>query len=67
MRNTLKQLLVLTIFIGNSFVLTAESISAHEYAERTHNNIILILQTKNDLFEEDSELITKQKTKITCH
>ena len=60
MKKTLKQLLVLTIFIGNSFVITAESISAHEHAERTHNNIILILQTKNALFEEDSELFIQE-------
>ena len=60
MQKTLKQLLVLTIFMGNSFVITAESISAHEHAERTHNNIILILQTKNALFEEDSELFIQE-------
>ena len=60
MQKTLKQLLVLTIFIGNSFVITAESISAHEHAESTHNNIILILQTKNVLFEEDSELFIQE-------
>ena len=60
MNKTLKQLLVLTIFIGNSFILIAESISAHEHAKRTHNNIILILQTKNALFEEDSELFVQE-------
>ena len=50
----------MTIFIGNSFVISAESISAHEHAERTHNNIILILKTKNALFEEDSELFIQE-------
>mgnify|MGYP001358557348 FL=1 len=60
MQKTLKQLLVLTIFIGNSFVIKAESISAHEHAARTHNNIILILQTKNALFEEDTELFIQE-------
>ena len=60
MRKTLKQLLVLTIFIGNSLVISAESISAHENVERTHNNIILILQTRNDLFEEDSGLFIQE-------
>ena len=60
MQKTLRQLLVLTIFIGNSFVIKAESISAHEHAARTHNNIILILQTKNALFEEDSELFIQE-------
>ena len=60
MRKTLKELLVLTIFIGDSLVITAESISAHEHAERTHNNIILILQSKNASFEEDSELFIQE-------
>ena len=60
MRKTLKQLLVLTIFIGNSFVIVADNTSAHEYAERIHNNIIIILQTKNALFEEDSDLFVKE-------
>ncbi len=60
MRNTLKQLLLLTILIGNSFALSSESISAHEYAERTHNNIVLILKTKNALFEKDSELFIQE-------
>ena len=60
MQKTLKQLLLLTIFIGNSFVIKAESISAHEHAARTHNNIILILQTKNALFEEDTELFIQE-------
>jgi phospholipid transport system substrate-binding protein len=60
MRKTLKQLILLTIFIGNSFVIAAENISAHEYAKRTHNNIIVILQTKNALFEEDSELFVQE-------
>ena len=60
MRKTLKQLLILTLFTGNSLVITAKSISAHEHAERTHNNIILILQTKNTLFEEDSELFIQE-------
>ncbi len=56
MRKTLKQLLVLTIFICNSFVSAQESVSAHEYAERTHNNIIHILKTNNTLYDENSDL-----------
>tara|TARA_B100000945_G_C20313740_1_gene564103 strand:- start:438 stop:1046 length:609 start_codon:yes stop_codon:yes gene_type:complete len=60
MRKTLKQLILLTIFTGNSFVISAENISAHEYAERTHDNIIVILQTKNALFEEDPELFVQE-------
>ena len=56
MRKIIKQLLLLTIFIGNSFVTAKESISAHEHAERTHNNIIHILQNNNNLYAKDSEL-----------
>ena len=56
MRKILKQLLLLTIFVGNSFVTAKEVISAHEHAERTHNNIIQILQTNNSLYEKDSDL-----------
>jgi len=60
MRKSLKQLILLTIFIGNSFVLSAESISAHEHAERTHDNIILILQTKDALYEENLDLFIQE-------
>jgi len=60
MRKILKQLILLTIFIGNSFVIAADSISAHEHAERTHNNIILILQSKNALFDEDPDLFIQE-------
>ena len=60
MRKTLKQFILLTIFISNSFVIVADSISAHEHAERTHNNIILILQAKNELFEENSDLFVQE-------
>ena len=60
MRKTLKLLILLTIFISNSFLIVADNFSAHEHAERTHNNIILILQTKNDLFEEDPDLFVQE-------
>ena len=60
MRKIFKQLLILTIFGSNSFVVAEDSISAHEHAERTHNSIILILQTKNVLFEEDSNLFIQE-------
>ena len=60
MEKTIKQLILLTIFIVNSFVIAAEGISAHEHAERTHNNIILILQTKNALFEENPDLFIQE-------
>ena len=51
----------LFIFIGllsSQFILT--QVSAHEYAERIHNNIIEIIQTKNQLFLEDPDLFTKE-------
>ena len=60
MRKVLKHLFLLTIFLGNSFIVVANSISAHEHAERTHNNIIYILQTKNELFETDSDLFIQE-------
>ena len=40
--------------------ISAEQLSAHEYAEKTHNNIIKIIQTKNQLFLEDPDLFTKE-------
>jgi len=60
MRKPLKLLILLTIFISNSFVVVADNISAHKHAERAHNNIILILQTKNDLFEDDPNLFVQE-------
>ena len=60
MRNTFKRLILLTIFTANSFLISAENISAHEYAEKTHDNIIKILRTKNTLFEENSELFIEE-------
>jgi len=42
----------------SQFIIT--QVSAHEYAERIHNNIIEIIQTKNQLFLEDPELYTKE-------
>ena len=40
--------------------LSLEELSAHEYAEKVHNNIIEIIQTKNQLFLENPELFTKE-------
>ena len=51
----------LFIYIGllsSQFILS--QVTAHEYAERIHNNIIEIIQTKNQLFLEDPELFTKE-------
>lgn len=36
-----------------------QQLSAHEYAARTHENIIEIIQTQNQLFEENPDLFTK--------
>ena len=44
--------------LSSEFILT--QVSAHEYAERIHNNIIEIIQTKNQLFLEDPDLFTKE-------
>ena len=53
-----------SIFLINLISLypyvSAEQLSAHEYAEKTHNNIIKIIQTKNQLFLEDPDLFTKE-------
>jgi len=38
----------------------AKQLTAHEYAEQTHNNIIEIIQTKNQLFLENPDLFTKE-------
>ena len=52
------------ILIASLGMLCAQSLfaqlSAHEYAERTHNNIIEIIQTKNQLFLDNPELFTKE-------
>ena len=40
--------------------ISAEALSAHEYAERTHDNIIEIIQTKNQLYLDNPELFTKE-------
>ena len=60
MTKILKHSILLTILIGNSFVLKAESVLAHEHAQKTHDNIIQILQTKNALFAEDSDLFIQE-------
>ena len=44
--------------LSSQLILT--EVSAHEYAERIHNNIIEIIQTKNQLFLEDPDLFTKE-------
>ncbi len=55
----LKSFLVLNFLLICS-QLSLDDLSAHEHAERTHNNIIEIIQTKNQLFLENPELFTKE-------
>ena len=51
-------------FLINFLILSnqvfTKQISAHDYAEQIHNNIIEIIQTKNQLFLEDPGLFTKE-------
>lgn len=51
-------------FLINFLILSIQAftkqITAHDYAEQTHNNIIEIIQTKNQLFLEDPDLFTKE-------
>ena len=59
MKFSIKNSLFICIgLLSSQFVLT--QVSAHEYAERIHNNIIEIIQTKNQLFLEDPDLFTKE-------
>ena len=59
MKFSLKNSLFICIgFLSSQFILS--QVSAHEYAERIHNNIIEIIQTKNQLFLEDPDLFTKE-------
>ena len=60
MTKILQHSILLTILISNSFVLKTESVSAHQHAQKTHDNIIQILQTKNALFAEDSDLFIQE-------
>ena len=59
MKFSIKNSLFICIgLLSSQFILT--QVSAHEYAERIHNNIIEIIQTKNQLFLEDPDLFTKE-------
>ena len=59
MKFSLKNSLFICIgLLYSQFIIT--QVSAHEYAERIHNNIIEIIQTKNQLFLEDPDLFTKE-------
>ena len=59
MKFSIKNSLFICIgLLSSQFILG--QVSAHEYAERIHNNIIEIIQTKNQLFLEDPDLFTKE-------
>ena len=47
------------LFISSLQILS-EEVSAHEYAERTHSNIIEIIRTRNQLFLDNPDLFTKE-------
>ena len=59
MKFFIKNILFICIGLLSSQLILTE-VSAHEYAERIHNNIIEIIQTKNQLFLEDPDLFTKE-------
>ena len=55
----LKFFVLINLFISSLHILSKE-VSAHEYAERTHSNIIEIIRTKNQLFQDNPDLFTKE-------
>ena len=55
----LKYFVLIILFISNIQILS-EIVSAHEYAERTHSNIIEIIKTRNQLFLDNPDLFTKE-------
>ena len=55
----LKLFVLINFFILNLQILS-EEVSAHEYAERTHSNIIEIIRTRNHLFQDNPDLFTKE-------
>ena len=55
----LKFFVLLNVFISNLQILS-EEVSAHEYAERIHSNIIEIIRTRNQLFLDNPDLFTKE-------
>ena len=59
MKFSIKNILFICIGLLSSQLILTE-VSAHEYAERIHNNIIEIIQTKNQLFLQDPDLFTKE-------
>lgn len=57
----LSKFFYLSIFIAlKSIQLSASDLLAHEYASKVHEDIIEIIQTKNDLFVEDPDKFTQE-------
>ncbi len=54
------KLFVLLNLLISSIQILSEEVSAHEYAERTHSNIIEIIKTRNQLFLDNPDLFTKE-------
>ena len=54
-----KLFVLINLFISNLQIL-ADEVSAHEYAERTHSNIIEIIRTRNQLFLDSPDLFAKE-------
>ena len=56
---SIKKILIASLGMLCTQFLFAQ-LSAHEYAERTHKNIIEIIQTKNQLFIDSPDLFKKE-------
>ena len=55
----LKFFVLVNLFLSNLQIFS-EEVSAHEYAKRTHSNIIEIIRNKNQLFLDNPDLFTKE-------
>jgi phospholipid transport system substrate-binding protein len=53
------KIFVLILAFTSRLYASDDGLLAHQYAEMTHNNIIEIIQTQNELFEEDPDSFTK--------
>ena len=52
--------IVLFNLLISSIQIFSEEVSAHEHAERIHDNIIEIIRTRNQLFLDNPDLFTKE-------
>ena len=53
------KIFALILAFNASLYASDDGLLAHQYAEITHNNIIEIIQTQNELFEEDPDSFTR--------